>query len=82
MGIGHLLYGNFRNLQRMILLPHFSGKRKPDLNFYLDVLNLLEVNPANCIFIDDRLYSFLLFNIGLFCVAIIISFMEKLSFVY
>ncbi|KAK7819164.1 flavin mononucleotide hydrolase 1 [Quercus suber] len=32
-----------------------SGKRKPDLNFYLDVLNLLEVNPANCIFIDDRL---------------------------
>ncbi|XP_050241840.1 flavin mononucleotide hydrolase 1, chloroplatic isoform X7 [Quercus robur] len=32
-----------------------SGKRKPDLNFYLEVLNLLKVNPANCIFIDDRL---------------------------
>lgn len=30
------------------------GKRKPDLNFYLEVLRQLKVDPGNCIFIDDR----------------------------
>ncbi|KAG2693924.1 hypothetical protein I3760_08G118100 [Carya illinoinensis] len=32
-----------------------NGKRKPDPDFYLDVLSQLEVNSENCIFIDDRL---------------------------
>ncbi|KAJ4848337.1 Flavin mononucleotide hydrolase 1, chloroplatic [Turnera subulata] len=32
-----------------------TGKRKPDPDFYLDALRLLEVDPENCIFIDDRL---------------------------
>lgn len=32
-----------------------SGKRKPDPDFYLEVLSHLKVDPANCIFIDDRL---------------------------
>ncbi|KAE8009871.1 hypothetical protein FH972_006280 [Carpinus fangiana] len=31
------------------------GKRKPDPDFYLEVLSHLKVDPANCIFIDDRL---------------------------
>lgn len=30
------------------------GKMKPDLNFYLEVLRQLKVDPGNCIFIDDR----------------------------
>ncbi|KAL5538524.1 hypothetical protein UlMin_046095 [Ulmus minor] len=30
-----------------------NGKRKPDPDFYLDALKHLEVDPANCIFIDD-----------------------------
>lgn len=31
------------------------GKRKPDPDFYLEVLRQLKVHPANCIFIDDRI---------------------------
>ncbi|GLT95499.1 hypothetical protein SLE2022_131780 [Rubroshorea leprosula] len=31
------------------------GKRKPDPNFYLEVLEHLGVDPASCIFIDDRI---------------------------
>nr|GME19150.1 flavin mononucleotide hydrolase 1, chloroplatic [Ipomoea batatas] len=31
------------------------GKRKPELDFYLDVLKHLNVEPASCIFVDDRL---------------------------
>ncbi|GKV53529.1 hypothetical protein SLEP1_g60050 [Rubroshorea leprosula] len=31
------------------------GKRKPDPNFYLEVLKHLGVDPASCIFIDDRI---------------------------
>ncbi|CAH9129924.1 unnamed protein product [Cuscuta epithymum] len=30
------------------------GKRKPDRDFYLDVLKHLDVEPASCIFVDDR----------------------------
>lgn len=40
------------------ILPYNSGKRKPDPNFYLEALSHLKVDAANCIFIDDRLYSF------------------------
>ncbi|KAG8639611.1 flavin mononucleotide hydrolase 1, chloroplatic [Manihot esculenta] len=32
-----------------------SGKRKPDLDFYLEVVRHLSVDPASCVFIDDRL---------------------------
>ncbi|CAI9787146.1 unnamed protein product [Fraxinus pennsylvanica] len=31
------------------------GKRKPDLDIYLDVLKHLKVEPANCVFVDDRM---------------------------
>lgn len=31
------------------------GKRKPDPDFYLEVIKHLKVDPASCIFIDDRL---------------------------
>lgn len=31
-----------------------NGKRKPDPDFYLEALRHLEVEPASCIFIDDR----------------------------
>lgn len=31
------------------------GKRKPEAHFYLEVLNYLKVDPASCIFIDDRM---------------------------
>ncbi|CAL5404018.1 unnamed protein product [Camellia sinensis] len=32
-----------------------TGKRKPEPDFYLEVLRHLAVEPASCIFIDDRL---------------------------
>ncbi|KAH9670883.1 Flavin mononucleotide hydrolase 1 chloroplatic [Citrus sinensis] len=32
-----------------------EGKRKPDPDLYLEVLRQLKVDPANCIFIDDRI---------------------------
>ncbi|KAK9146150.1 hypothetical protein Sjap_006053 [Stephania japonica] len=32
-----------------------TGKRKPDADAYLEVLRRLEVDPGNCIFIDDRM---------------------------
>lgn len=35
-------------------LPYVSGKRKPDPEFYLEALRHLKVEPASCIFIDDR----------------------------
>lgn len=31
------------------------GKRKPDLNFYRDVLKHLNIEPDSCVFVDDRL---------------------------
>ncbi|GER28911.1 haloacid dehalogenase-like hydrolase superfamily protein [Striga asiatica] len=31
------------------------GKRKPDPDFYMDILKHLNVEPACCIFIDDRM---------------------------
>ncbi|KAI5428460.1 hypothetical protein KIW84_033445 [Lathyrus oleraceus] len=31
-----------------------EGKRKPDAEFYMDVVRHLEVDPSYCIFIDDR----------------------------
>ncbi|KAK4385724.1 Flavin mononucleotide hydrolase 1, chloroplatic [Sesamum angolense] len=31
------------------------GKRKPDPNLYMDILKHLKIEPACCIFIDDRL---------------------------
>ncbi|KAJ4721488.1 Haloacid dehalogenase-like hydrolase family protein [Melia azedarach] len=30
------------------------GKRKPDRDFYMEVLRHLKVEPGNCVFIDDR----------------------------
>ncbi|XP_061357420.1 flavin mononucleotide hydrolase 1, chloroplatic isoform X2 [Gastrolobium bilobum] len=30
------------------------GKRKPDTEYYMEVLSHLKVDPANCIFVDDR----------------------------
>ncbi|WP_394804446.1 HAD-IA family hydrolase [Clavibacter michiganensis] len=38
-------------------MTYISGKRKPDPDFYSEVLSSLKVDPTNCIFIDDRLYS-------------------------
>ncbi|KAF7805266.1 flavin mononucleotide hydrolase 1, chloroplatic [Senna tora] len=32
-----------------------SGKRKPDPDFYIEVLRHLNVDPPNCIFMDDRM---------------------------
>lgn len=32
-----------------------TGKRKPDPVFYLEVLKHLDVEPASCVFIDDRM---------------------------
>ncbi|KAL9259972.1 Flavin mononucleotide hydrolase 1, chloroplatic-like protein [Drosera capensis] len=32
-----------------------GGKRKPDPDFYVEVLRHLEVEPTSCIFVDDRL---------------------------
>ncbi|KAF6162306.1 hypothetical protein GIB67_008435 [Kingdonia uniflora] len=34
-----------------------TGKRKPEVDFYLEALKHLEVDPANCIFIDDRMVN-------------------------
>uniref|UniRef100_K4C2Q7 FCP1 homology domain-containing protein n=1 Tax=Solanum lycopersicum TaxID=4081 RepID=K4C2Q7_SOLLC len=31
------------------------GKRKPDPDFYLEVVKHLNVNVSNCIFVDDRM---------------------------
>ncbi|EYU39795.1 hypothetical protein ABFS82_06G172200 [Erythranthe guttata] len=31
------------------------GKRKPDLDFYRDILKQLDVEPSCCVFIDDRM---------------------------
>ncbi|KAI3932865.1 hypothetical protein MKX01_031847, partial [Papaver californicum] len=33
------------------------GKRKPEADSYLEVLRQLEVEPDNCIFIDDRMVN-------------------------
>ncbi|KAK7340344.1 hypothetical protein VNO77_21046 [Canavalia gladiata] len=30
------------------------GKRKPDTEFYMEALRHLEIDPVNCIFVDDR----------------------------
>ncbi|KAM7494428.1 hypothetical protein LguiB_029037 [Lonicera macranthoides] len=34
-----------------------NGKRKPDPAFYLEVLKHLNVDPARCIFVDDRMQN-------------------------
>ncbi|XP_059628681.1 flavin mononucleotide hydrolase 1, chloroplatic [Cornus florida] len=34
-----------------------SGKRKPEPDFYLEVLRHLDIDPASCIFIDDRMQN-------------------------
>jgi HAD superfamily hydrolase (TIGR01509 family) len=39
----------------LIITLHHSGKRKPSPEFYLQALDQLNVDPASCIFIDDRL---------------------------
>ncbi|GFQ01135.1 hypothetical protein PHJA_002257400 [Phtheirospermum japonicum] len=31
------------------------GKRKPDPEFYMDMLKHLNIEPACCIFVDDRM---------------------------
>ncbi|KFK42385.1 hypothetical protein AALP_AA2G249200 [Arabis alpina] len=38
-----------------------AGKRKPDPEFYLQVVGHLGVEPCDCIFIDDRLDNFVPF---------------------
>ncbi|KAJ8753632.1 hypothetical protein K2173_025623 [Erythroxylum novogranatense] len=35
--------------------PCFNGKRKPDHEFFMEVLGNLKIEPGSCIFIDDRL---------------------------
>jgi len=49
---------------RMKMLPLFmrqyythSGKRKPSPEFYLQAIDHLNVDPASCIFIDDRMVN-------------------------
>ncbi|KAL5567027.1 hypothetical protein UlMin_030191, partial [Ulmus minor] len=42
------------NLVRILTPSGCDRKRKPDPDFYLDALEHLEVDPANCIFVDDR----------------------------
>ncbi|CAN6725013.1 unnamed protein product [Malus baccata var. baccata] len=32
-----------------------NGKRKPDPEFYLEVVSHLKVDPGSCIFVDDRI---------------------------
>lgn len=39
----------------LIITLHHSGKRKPSPEFYLQAADQLSVDPASCIFIDDRL---------------------------
>lgn len=39
-----------------------SGKRKPDPEFFLEVVRDLKVDPASCIFVDDRFASFVYFE--------------------
>ncbi|KAF5185032.1 Flavin mononucleotide hydrolase 1, chloroplatic [Thalictrum thalictroides] len=34
-----------------------TGKRKPEADSYLEVLSRLKVDPASCIFIDDRMVN-------------------------
>ncbi|KAI3975332.1 hypothetical protein MKX01_033572 [Papaver californicum] len=43
----------------MLACPSVSRrrKRKPKVDFYLEVLRQLEVEPDNCIFIDDRMVN-------------------------
>ncbi|XP_020993715.1 flavin mononucleotide hydrolase 1, chloroplatic-like [Arachis duranensis] len=42
------------------------GKRKPDTEFFMEALEHLKVNPANCIFVDDRFLLFLFIYCTLF----------------
>lgn len=39
----------------IIISLHHAGKRKPSPDFYLHAVDHLNVDPASCIFIDDRL---------------------------
>lgn len=44
------------HIQTVLLMCFYlSGKRKPDPDFYLEVVGHLGVEPCHCIFIDDRL---------------------------
>lgn len=40
-------------------LIYLLGKRKPALEFYMEVLDLLGVEAASCIFVDDRFFHYL-----------------------
>ncbi|XLS50873.1 hypothetical protein HN51_011550, partial [Arachis hypogaea] len=42
------------------------GKRKPDTEFFMEALEHLKVDPANCIFVDDRFLLFLFIYCTLF----------------
>jgi len=42
-----------------------SGKRKPDTEFYNEVVRHLNVDPTNCIFVDDR------FSLSLYTASLI-----------
>jgi FMN phosphatase YigB (HAD superfamily) len=37
---------------------HHAGKRKPSPDFYLHAVDHLNIDPGNCIFIDDRFVIF------------------------
>lgn len=41
------------------LLIYLIGKRKPALDSYMEVIDLLGVEPASCIFVDDRFFHYL-----------------------
>lgn len=42
-------------LVELLYFHTHSGKRKPSPDFYLQAVDHLNVEPASCIFIDDRL---------------------------
>ncbi|RYR47717.1 hypothetical protein Ahy_A07g033670 [Arachis hypogaea] len=42
------------------------GKRKPNTEFFMEALEHLKVDPANCIFVDDRFLLFLFIYCTLF----------------
>ncbi|MFQ6623721.1 hypothetical protein Gotur_003298 [Gossypium turneri] len=43
------------SLSALYVLCIMNGKRKPDPDFYLAVVEHLKVDPASCIFVDDRI---------------------------
>lgn len=58
-----VLHTSLASFTKLLLLTrscvlYLSGKRKPDPEFYLTVVEHLGVEPCDCIFIDDRLGIF------------------------